>query len=262
VLLGRQVSGTGFSKLKAYFIGENDLVVVTDHNVLRLDLSGRVRRRYFGRGTYRRIFSPAISPKNREVALVMDEPFRAYRNPDVSKKAMRRLDLQTGRLSIWKGDFTPFSRTQMEVRKSLVAISVPWQRIFVLDAQNVVKWSRHLPFGTSEEDRMASFKDFSLSKDGRHLFFLTAKSWVSQLNTQTLVETRLFPSADFTSTALSPDERFLLLGNSQGRLAIYNLKTRQLVRQVIFPFPTNQLIFSPNGKHLAIGGLAIVPFNV
>lgn len=261
VLMASEPSGTGFSTIKAYFVSENIIVVVTDHNVVEIDLYGRIRRRYFGKGTYRGIMSPSILPNRKSIALVMDEPNRPYLNPDVSKVAMRRLNLQTGRLSVWTGDFSWDEGMQMEIRKRFAAILIPTNRVFLLDVNNRIIWSRHNPHKV-EDDGTPFFKGIAFTQNGESLIILAADGYVSQFDTKSLKETDLVNVYGFTAMALSPDGRFLVLGNSQGEIAVYNIKTRQLVRKVALSVPTDTLVFSPDGKRLAVGGVSIIPFDV
>ena len=100
----------------------------------------------------------------------------------------------------------------------------------------------------------------ALAGNGKTLFVLTSEPKVTQLDTQTLVETKNFPTSDFDALTVSPNDRYLLLSNQNGRIATYDLRTGQLVRQVIMPFSASRLVFSPDGKRLCIDGVVITAF--
>ncbi len=260
LLLGKEPSGTGYSIIKSYFISENDLVVVTDHNVLHLDLQGRVHRRYFGTGTYRGLFSPSMLPDGNSIAVVMADPFRPYVNPDNSVVSIRRLDIETGALSPLRGDFTWGDDMQMEMRKQVTAVMIPASRVYLLDSGYHIMWSHHPPHDTV--DWLPFFEGIALTKNGGVLFILDAQGDVTQIETSSLRERKLLTVPGFTSVALSPNERFLAFGSPHGELAVYNVKTCRLIKQAKFPFATNYLEFSPNGSKISIGGVAIIPFDI
>jgi len=83
-----------------------------------------------------------------------------------------------------------------------------------------------------------------------------------RLDTRTWKQTRFCAAADFSALSFSPDGGFLLLSNKEGRLAITNIRSRQQVRQALFPFSIRHLAWSPDGRRLALGGAAIVPFDM
>ena len=250
----------GFPFLRPYFISNQALVVINGHNVLRMNLKGKISRRYFGRGTYRPISSPAQIPNQQQILLWMDDPFRPYSNPDKNRIQMRRLDLKSGKLLTWDGDFGRGNISKMEIRGSFIALLFPYTRVSLLNAYAATQWSRPVPMDADEDERTEFFKSIALSPKGDFLFILTSEPKLTRLDTRTKRETKVLSSSDFSSVTISPDGRFLLLSNEQGRLAIYSLKTQRLIKEVIFPFPARNLVFSPDGKHVSVQGMAIVPF--
>lgn len=245
-----------------FFRSNGDFITVASHNVFRLNRQGRVVQAYFGKGTTRWLKCFDVLPGAREIVISMHSPFAQFNSPEVQKlPSLWRLNLDTGRYRQW---FQPSSLmntlVKMQWRNNVGCLFMDSYRIQLVDQRGVSKWSQKIM--QEEPGGLGTLKNFYLSRDARDLWMLDSKSGVVLLDVNTKQQMRRFASSDFTKIMLSPDERFLLLSNAHGRLAIFNLRTSRMVRQVIFPFPTRNLAFSPDGKQLAVGGVVVVPFDV
>lgn len=192
----------------------------------------------------------------------MNSPFAQHNSlEDQKAPSLWRLNLDTGQTKEW---FQPSAvvngLTKMQWRRGTGCLFRDSYRIQLVDRQGAPKWTQKV--GQEEPGGVGTLKDFYLSLNAHNMWMLDSKAGVVQLDVPTKKQIRRFSSNDFTKMTLSPNERFLLLSNAKGRLAIYNLRTSRLERQVIFPFPVKNFAFSPDGKHLAAGGVALVPFDV
>lgn len=175
---------------------------------------------------------------------------------------MRQLDLATGRLSLYLDGLTATPLIyRVRICPTRIAIRYMVCDLRVLDSGGKKLWSAKYPY-PSDDDTHSSLLDFRFDSTGKTLWILDSQRGVMRLDTRTWKQNRFCPAADFSTLNISPDGRFLLLSNKDGRLAIYNIRSRQQVRQALFPFSVRHLAWSPDGKRLALGGSAIVPFNV
>jgi len=126
-----------------YFLAPDDLLFATGHNVFRINHWGQVKRRYFGRGTYRSMGCRGLSLDKKRLIMVSATPFQPYSNPDRGGQIRtRQLDLTTRRLSLWElsSDITPLNEG-MRVSPTRIAVRHSIYHLRVCDAQGKQLWS-------------------------------------------------------------------------------------------------------------------------
>ena len=135
--------------------------------------------------------------------------------------------------------------------------------IFVLDRSYKKVWQEIVscpPMAPIITDKaLPILADFQLGAKNI-LYLLDYKRRLRQVNLKTGKEYKAWPLPNaVTSFTLSDDDKLWAFGNEAGRLMIVEAATRKIIRNRVLPFSTEDLIFSPDGKSIAVGGLVILP---
>ena len=272
-----QVRGNfgNFEYIRINFLSNSKVAISHPHNINVYGLDFKEKHRVLKRIPYRGISFPATL-KAKGVWVYAPDIYAAYTVTTASrtKYRLRFLDME-------HGQFTrnlPISLTEEGVHHPLFVVDRgSWMgvfqrglRMFVLDKNYKVVWQEQLAFEYNEDDPdytppnpnplgHSHIYDFDLV-DSDLLLLLDRDKGLRSINLKTGVEAKPYPLPERpTKLAVSKGGDLWAFGDKSGRLMLVEANTRELLANVVLPFTTEYLTFSPDEKSIAVGGLVILP---
>ena len=272
-----QGSFGNFEYSRIDFLTNNRVAITSKHNLNIYGSDFKQKHRSLKRTPYRGMSFPAVPTE--KGAWVYAPDIYAGHNITTGPRLKYRLRF----LDVVSGKFTrnlPISLTEASYyrpifvvdRGSRIGVLQRGLRMFVLDENYNVVWYEQLAFEYYEDDPdyvpinpnplgHSRIYDFDLTTDKR-LLLLDRDKGLRQINLRTGKEVKLYPLPEnATKLAVSKSGKLWAFGDKSGRFLLVDADKRKLLANVILPFTTEYLTFSPDEKSIAVGGLVILPIS-
>ena len=144
-----------------------------------------------------------------------------------------------------------------------LAVSKDCGEIFVLNRDYEKVWQENLqcpqfPMNSGSK-KLSLISDFELG-DKNILYLLDQNRGLRQVDLKTGKENKAWSLPDSASFfALSDNDKLWAFGNKEGRLILVDATTRKIICNIVLPFSTEFLTFSPDSSSIAVGGLVVLP---
>ena len=276
-----ELSNNGIYKsyVRVDFISNQEISWASRNNILIFNLKLGITHQVLKRPSYRS-FEAFAKPSSEGVWSYVPDLYdtvpsiAAPKGQRQSKARLRFLNLNTGKftnelsLSLTYPASIMGQKVKVDVtlkyNQSWLVVELQDSRIFVLDKNYKIIWQEGLGFLTDEGANLTKLPivfDFEVNSSD-HLLLLDRDVGLRQVNLKNGKELKPWPiPITATSFAVSSSGKLWAFGNKDGQLILVDAATRKLIKNVILPFSTDFLEFSPDEEFIVAGGNVILPIS-